>query len=282
MIIFTYNKLTKANMNNLKNYNEFISESNSNNIINDILDSLEVTITDMVSRAEANHNKRSPLPFSDYERKITRLVIISDMVKSVEKYTQPTDKLLTINAKTTNKGNIGINATIQRGSESFRLDTEVIYAGGHNIQVLHYRYITKTNLPKTGNQGIYKELKVKLKKLTKSESLNLEIRQYEERIEKSRETISTNSKLTDADILAELKASGRIVDYTWKNALKIGTAKNFDNDEETFNKFNADSITRAIKLWKVMSIDQYSQNLTHLVKALDKLRGKLDALLNSI
>lgn len=269
-------------MNNIKNYNEFISESSSNNIINDILDSLEVTITDMVSAAEANHNDRSPHPFSDYDRKITRLVIISDMVKSVEKYTAPTDKLLTINARTTNKGNIGINTTIQRGSESFRLNTEVILAGGHNIQVLHYRYITSTDLPKTGNQVIFKELKVKLKKLTKSESLSAEIRQYEQRIEKAREIISTNSRLTDADILAELKASGRIVDYTWKNALKIGTAKNFDNDEETFNKSNADDTLRAIKSWKVTSIDHYSQNVKLLVKSLDKLRGKLDALLNSI
>ena len=140
-------------MANIKTYNQFINESKKNDIMNVILDSLEQTISEMTAEIETWFRKNFPKNvITDYDRESWRISLTRDMVKAVEKYTLPSDTLVDIQSNEGNKGNIEIVAKIQRDGEVYDFRTEAIYAGGRNIQVLHYRYITKTRLPKTGNK----------------------------------------------------------------------------------------------------------------------------------
>ena len=119
------------------------------NIVNVILDELEPTIFEMVSQTEAWFEEKFKQDFTDFDREMARLNLTFDMVKAIETYTNPSDTLLSIDVDTSIKNNIEITAQIERDGVTYNFSTEAIYAGGYNIQRLHYRYITRTNIPKT-------------------------------------------------------------------------------------------------------------------------------------
>ncbi len=269
-------------MSKFKTYNQFVNESNRNNIVNVILDSLEPTIIEMLANTEKWFTETFKQEFTKYDREMTRLNLIFDMVKSVESYTNPTDALISINVSKSAKGNIEISAQIQRDGETYNFVTEAIYAGGHNIQRLHYRYIVKTDLPKTGTTEITKEYSEKIKKLSKLEKLNKEIQDYELRIKRATEDVEANSKLSDTEIIQIIKSNPKESWYewpTWEEIVKRDAAKNYNNSEEYYNQQMQDGIAKRIESWKSMNIDSKKRYITDYQKNIKKLRIKLDSLI---
>lgn len=255
---------------------------NQNNIVNVILDALEPTIVEMVAATEKWFVEKFQQEFTKYDRESARLNLIYDMVKAVEMYTQPTDSLISLNVNRSAKGNIEINAQIQRDDVTYIFNTEAIYAGGHNIQKLHYRYITKTTIPKTGASTITKEYTDKIKKMSKLEKLNNEIQRYAIRIEKAQEDAEINSKLTDAEIIQNIKDDPRNTWSewpTWDEIVKRDAAKNYNNDEVYYNQQMKDGIARKIESWKHMNIVFKLNNVDNWEKELKKLQAKLDSML---
>ena len=266
-------------MNKFKTFGQFINESNQNNIVNVILESLEPTIIEMLSATEKWFVETFNQEFTKYDREIARINLTYDMVKSIEMYTLPTDSLLSMNVRKSVKGNIQIDAQIQRGENTYSFSTEAIYAGGHNIQRLHYRYIVKTNLPKTGSTEIAKEYAEKIKKMSKLEKLNKEIESYEIRIKRTEEKIEVNSKLNDEQILDVLKSSKDWYEWpTWSEIVKRDAAKNYDNDENVFNQKQKENIEFKIKFWKDMNVNSQRKYLTDYQKIVKKLQAKRDSM----
>lgn len=264
-----------------KTYNQFINESKENHIMNVILNSLEQTINEMTAEIETWFRKNFPKnEISQYDRESWRISLIRDMVKAVEKYTLPSDVLVDIQSNKGNKGNIEIVAKIQRDGEVYDFRTEAIYAGGRNIQVLHYRYITKTRLPKTGNSTLTKEYDAKYKKLSKLEKLNTEINRYQTRITKAEEDVAINSKMNDDEIIQALKDGDDWYDWpTWDEIVKRDAAKNYNNDEGYYNQKMEDGIARKINNWKNKNITWKEKSIVELSKEIVKLQKKIDALL---
>lgn len=269
-------------MNKIKSYTQFLNESNSTNIVNVILDALEPTIVNMLSQSETAYIKQFGKEFSKYEREITRLTLIYDMVKSIEAYTMPSDNLLSINAGGSPKGNIEITAQIQREGVTYNFSTEVIYAGGYNIQRLHYRYITKTSIPKTSSKIITQEYSDKIKKMSKLEKINDEISMYEFRIKRAEELYDKNSKLSDDQIIQAIKNDPKNSWYewpTWKEIVKRDAAKNYNNDESYYNDQREEGIAKRIESWKRINVHDKPRNIADYNKTIKKLQTKLDALL---
>jgi hypothetical protein len=269
-------------MSKFKTYNQFVNESNQNNIINVILDSLEPTIVEMLAATEKWFTETFKQEFTKYDREMARLNLIFDMVKSVESYTNPTDTLISINVSKSAKGNIEISAQIQRDGETYNFVTEAIYAGGHNIQRLHYRYIVKTDLPKTGATEITKEYSEKIKKMSKLEKLNKEIQDYDLRIKRSTEEAEANSKLSNTEIIQTIKDNPKESWYewpSWEEIVKRDAAKNYNNSEEYYNQQMQDGITKRIESWKSMNIDWKKRHVADYQKTIKKLQAKLDSLL---
>lgn len=263
-------------MQKIRSYSQFLNESKQNNIINAILDALEPTIVEMVNETEAWYSEKFKKDFTDFDREMARLNLTFDMVKAVEKYTNPTDSLLSINVSTSVKGNIEIRAQIQRDGETYSFLTEAIYAGGHNIQRLHYRYITKTSIPKTGSSVISKEYSDKIKRMSKAERLNVDIEQYKDRVAKAQEDIVINSKLTDAEIIQVLKDKNDWYEWpTWAEIVKRDAAKNYNNDEVYYNQQIEDSIIDGIESWKRINIAWKEQSVVAWSKEIKKLQDKL-------
>lgn len=269
-------------MSKFKTYNQFVNESKQNNIVNVILDSMEPTIVEMLAATEKWFTETFKQEFTKYDREMARLNLIVDMVKAVEAYTQPTDLLLSLNVSKSAKGNIEISSQIQREGTTYSFVTEAIYAGGHNIQRLHYRYIVKTNIPKTGASEISKEYSEKIKKMSKLEKLNQEIQSYEVRIKRATEDAETNSKLTDVEIIQSIKDNPRESWHewpTWKEIVSRDAAKNYNNDESFYNSERDNGIAKRIASWKQMNIEWKRKSIVDYQKTLKKLQAKLDSLL---
>jgi predicted component of type VI protein secretion system len=260
-------------------YNEFINESKQNNIVNIILDSLEPTIVEMLAATEKWFVETFKQEFTKYDRESARLNLIYDMVKSIEIYTMPSDSLISLNVRKSAKGNIEISSQIQRDGITYNFNTEAIYAGGHNIQRLHYRYIVKTTIPKTGVSEITKEYTEKIKKMSKLEKLNKEINSYEQRIKTAEEKVEVNSKVTDAEILKILKSKEDWRESpTWEEIIKRDAAKNYNNDEAHYYKEQERYLNSRIDHWKYLNVNSNKSWLIGATKELKKLQAKRDSM----
>ena len=249
------------------------------NIINVILDELEPTILNMVAKIEAQYEEKAEKKFTDFDREMARLSITSDMVKAVEKYTNPTDTLLSLEVNTSVKGNIEVIAEIKRDGVTYHFSTEAIYAGGYNIQRLHYRYLTRTNIPKTGASTITKVYSEKIKRMSKMERLNKDLQQYKDRVAKAQAELAVDSKLTDDEIIQTLKDKKDWYEWpTWKEIVKRDAAKNYNNDEAYYNQEMEDSFASSIESWKRRHITWKKQSIDAWIKEIGKLEEKLSDL----
>jgi len=246
------------------------------NIVNVILNKLEPTISEMVSQTEAWFEEKFKQDFTDFDREMARLNLTFDMVKAVETYTNPSDTLLSIKVDTSIKNNIEITAQIERDGVTYNFSTEAIYAGGYNIQRLHYRYITRTNIPKTGSSTVSKEYSEKIKRMNRIERLNKDIKQYETRVAKAQAELAVDSKLTDDEIIQTLKDKKDWYEWpTWKEIVKRGAAKNYNNDEAYYNQEMQDGLASSIESWKRIHITWTKQSIDAWTKEIAKLQDKL-------
>jgi hypothetical protein len=252
-------------------------------LVETILDKLKPDIDKMVSTIEAVYKKQD-LKFTDFDREYTRLNVIYDMVKSIEMYTSPTDKLVSISSRVARNGSMEISSTINRDGDNYYLETDAILAGGYNIQRLHYRYITKTSLPRTNNNSITSEYQAKIKKMSKAEKINNEIKSWEKRIEKNNEYIEWASKLSDEEILqrymdGENSSKDKHKPHpSWEEIVSRGADKNYNYDKDYYYSKMKAYDENAIDFWKTTRLKYKIQDNKNGEKLIAKLRAKLSAL----
>jgi predicted DNA-binding protein YlxM (UPF0122 family) len=269
--------LTEKQVDLLRN---LILESSSGNIIEDLLEKLKKHISDLLKRYEESFEKTFEIKMSEYDKEIAKWMITGDMVESIEKYTQPTDELVSVEATTSRKGNLEIFAKIKRGDEVYQLNTEVIVASGV-VQRAHYRYLTKTNLPKTGNKEFTSKIAEKIKRLTKGQKIENDILNFEKRIKKEEESLEENLKKSDEEILDILRREehGSFMKITWDEIVRRGADKNYDGKSD-FEQKQKESIKRLFDSWKNLNIKSKIEHIKSLRKEINKLNTKLEKLNN--
>jgi hypothetical protein len=167
-------------------------------IIDQLITKVDPIVKDMVQKAKEKALEKDE-KFTKLDEEYYYWMLLMDMVRSFETYTLPTDTLRSFEVNGSVKGSLIINATIERDGVSYPLTTEVIYAGGSNIQRLHYRYLTKTKLPKQPSTPEADAIKMKLKGMTKVQKYQEEIKQYEDRIKKSEEKMAFYNAFKNED-----------------------------------------------------------------------------------
>jgi hypothetical protein len=263
-------------MNHFKLFEEFILESKNDTIIDSVILALSDDIQRLIGIHEKAFQQHFKTEMTAYDRELIRLNIIWDMIKSIEIYTMPSDSLVAINSTTSPKGNLEISAKIERDGTVYSLNTEVIYAGGHNIQRLHFRYITKTNVPKTGNLQVANQYSDRIKKLSKLEKMNQEIRNIEEFIQLDQAKLQNNQAKTEAQIRQEIESAP---DYrpwpTWQEIVKRGADKNYNYSEEYYNEQGQINYQREINHWNNINITWVEKRIKGRHTELQKLNQKI-------
>lgn len=255
-------------------------ESQGTNIIETLLEKLKKPILDLLEKYEESFEKTFERKMKEYDREIAKWMITGDMVASIEKYTQPTDELVSVKSFISSKGNLEISAEIKRDDKLYKLNTEVIVASGA-IQRAHYRYLTKTNLPKTGNKEYTSKITEKIKKLTKGQKIENDILNFEKRIKREEESLEENLKKSDEEILDILKGEehSSFMTITWDDIVRRGADRNYDGKSD-FEQQQKESIKRSFDSWKYFNIESKIEHIKTLRKEINKLNTKLEKLNN--
>ena len=146
-----------------------------NPIKEEILLQLEKPMNEITARIIASEKKEyfervgKEMNITPWMEEMIRLSLVIDLMKALQNYVLPTDELEQMNWYEGGKG-IEIHARINRNGESHYFFTEAIYAGGYNIQRLHLRYLTKTDMKRV-NSDLAIEYQNKYKALNKIEKL---------------------------------------------------------------------------------------------------------------
>jgi len=211
-----------------------------NDILNSILIELQDYLIAKLSQFEKSYTEQFKTPPSDYDKQIFILSTLYKLINSVEMYLKDTDKLISIKSYYTPKGTT-VNAIVERDGVRYTFDTEVILAGGYNIQTLHNRYIVRTNIPRTNNNEMSNLYKTKIKKLEGTNRIQSEIDQYQNRLMVAQRDLESNSKLTDDEILTIIQSRLKYSIYQkWDNLNDY--AKKFYIDEWNENNFSANGL----------------------------------------
>lgn len=270
----------------VKLFEQFINESNQGSFSQSVLTALNPTIITMVADIKnwieedyKKKNKGEELKLKEWDVEMIRLQLISDMLKSFEKYTDPTDSLVTIRANKGRKG-IEILATIERNGDNYEYYTEAIGAGGYNIQSFHYRYLTKTKLRSSSIQSnpLSVEYIQKIKRMSKVEKINNDIKNFERDIEKIDAKFADIANITDAEILELVTQDANYFSWpTWEEIVSRGADKNYNYSEEEYNQRKKDEAIRKIEFWKTTNIEWPAKRRVSLEKEITKLKSKLSA-----
>jgi GNAT superfamily N-acetyltransferase len=213
--------------------------------------------------------------------------LVVDMVKSVGNYIKDGDSIKNIDNSRGRDGSITISCVIERGGTDYPFSTEVILAGGYNIQILHFRYIVKTKLPRTSSNPYYDKLNDERKKLTKIQKLREDlgyaensIKKYEVKLEEAK----ANAKLSDAEVeklsREEDPEKWRTLETTWETLIERGADKNYNYDIKEFEKSNKEYRESIIKFWRIFNANakQYESMISREKKEIEKLNKKISEL----
>jgi len=267
---------------------DLLKEGESKNpLINRLLMELKPLIADIIENTKQRYQKEDKV-FSEYDAHYTEIVLKYDMVKALEKYTQPSDKMSNVEVKNSSKGAFQISCIIERDGDKYPFSTEVIYAGGYNIQKLHFRYLTKTYLPYTGQSTETQKLKGELNKLSKGERLKADIEMYQKNVDYYQKLVDDNSKLSDKEIIKIVSADG--YGTTPKGGWFASQLKPLKWDElsdekkERFGskaameKDNKEQAEYAIAWWKKRNIEWHKESIKNAKLEKARVQKKLDNL----
>lgn len=262
----------------IKTYQDWLTESKTG-LIQSILERIEPTITSMLERAVKAYEEEFKRPMSQWEQEMTRLQIIYDLARSIEAYTATGDQLIQVSASGSPKGSIVISAQVERNGVLHPINTDVIYAGGYNIQRLHYRYLTKTTLPKSNATPEADQIKAEMKRLSKGEKLKAELDRQLERIAAAETKIATAKAKSEAEIEAEVMASPEAghLTTTWAEIVARGADKNYRGQAE-FEQEQESYRQGLIDIWKAKAIIWPGRDIEAARREVAKLEKGLEAL----
>jgi hypothetical protein len=159
----------------------------NNPSIDKLLKDLQPKIKELIEKQKELVIKEStrifgePRPMSELDIEFYEAGLLLKMVQSFNKYLKNSDELYDV---TINKsgGLFEVNGKVKREGRTYRFDTELIGAGGYNIQEYHYRYIIKTDLPSSNENSAVENIKAKMGILRKIKTVDEDIARYEKSI----------------------------------------------------------------------------------------------------
>ena len=124
-----------------------------------------------------------PMPMTESDIQLYEAGLIFKMVQSFNKFIKNTDELYDVSINKRG-GLFEVNSKVKRDGRTYRFDTELIGAGGYNIQEYHYRYIIKTDLPSSNENSAVENIKAKMGVLKKIRTIDEDIARYTKNIER--------------------------------------------------------------------------------------------------
>lgn len=226
------------------------------------------------------------IDLKDSDIEMYQYVLVMDLVKAIGNYLEKDDIIKNLKFSK-EQGSIVISCTIIRNGEEYNFQTDVIIAGGYNIQKLHLRYIVFTKLPNKRSNPEYEKLNEQYKKMTKAQKIQEDIeksqnfiKKYELKFIEAKE----NSKLSDSEV-EKLSREGKPdywknQDLTWETMIERGADRNFDYDINKWKESQKEYKEFLIKSWRDSNANYklYEGYIKIEKKVIEKLNKKISEL----
>ena len=173
----------------------------NNEVLNAVLEQTVDFRADVLNRQIAWAEKQSERKCTEREIEYMKLAMIHDLAKSIGKYVVDTDVLVGEWRAFMDCGKLTISANVQRDGEVFPFATDVIYAGGYNIQCYHIRYIVKTKLSRIGKMEDAKEINEVIKQMKKEDRIADEIARVQKAIDRAQDYINAHDGKSDEQLM---------------------------------------------------------------------------------
>ena len=247
----------------------------------EILHQLEKPISELTAQIIESEKKiylkkmGKELNVTPWMEKMIRLGLVIDLMKALQNYILPTDKLTGFNWYGGPKG-IEISAGIEREGTKYFFVTEAITAGGYNIQRFHYRYIVKSKMPRVSG-GLATEYQNEYKKLSKIEKLEKEIENLQNQINEYQTRIDYLAPMNHEELVVELAKHSmygwRVKDTKWEDVDKEyykGTKEEWEANKQQLIEDGIKDMLNWDITWKKKYIKDFEKKI---VKLQDKIKS---------
>lgn len=239
------------------------------------------SIIEKLEKSEKQHFELAGIDFKPYTEHYKSYLLLSfyyDIIKSASKFVLSEDQYLASTISFDIK-QIVFTAKFSRNNVEYTINTRAIYAGGYNIQRLHFRFITSGTIKSiSATKSDVKIIKEKIKKLSKTETLQKEISMFEKAISNYETDLERLNNQTDEDYANEYDKNFQ--DYrdnlTWDVIVSREADKNYDGQED-FETKKAEHIQYILSK-RNEAIRRATTNLKHYQKLIIKNQKKIDAL----
>jgi hypothetical protein len=224
-------------------------KTTKNNVLREMLTCMKEEISNRVEKIALQIDSKF---VTKSDKDFIEVGLIYDLCKSVIVYTEDTDKISNFTSMTSIKGNLEIIGTIIRDNKEYYFATECIIAEGM-IQKRHFRYITKTDLKKSGNLETANEVKIEVKRMNKIQRMLDFISGQEKRKEKFQNELNELKKLSRQDWINKINNSefpllieNKEVFEERKTSEVMGW-NTYEDYTNWINKTNEETIVRAMR-----------------------------------
>ena len=251
--------------------------------LKEILEKAKPFQKELTERWVKKVKEKGEINLSDWDIEMYEFMLVMDLTKAIGNYLEKTDSIKDLKFSK-DQSSIVISCLVIRNGEEYKFQTEVIVAGGYNIQQLHLRYIVHTKLPNKRTNPEYEKLNEQYKKMTKAQKIQeqiynakLYIAKYEVKVNEAKE----NSKLSDSEVEKLSRKykpdSWRTNDTSWEMIVERGADKNFDYSKEKYLQSQKEYKDYLIKSWRTFNANytQYENMIKREQKEIDKFNKKL-------
>lgn len=252
----------------------------SNMVLKSMLTCMENEIENRVESIASQIE--SKFDVTNLDKKCIEISLINDLCKSVLVYTEDDDQVVKFESSISIKGNFEMYGVILRNGEKYRFTTECIVAEGY-VQRRHFRYLTKTNLPKLGSSEVITEVKNEMKRLNKIQRMMNFINGQKNQIAKFQNELNELEKRTEQDWIDAINNSkfpflvGSKEQYNSFDDVRLQTMgwNTFEKYMAWINQTNQDKIQREKKRIDDLKtfINRCNNNIKNEQKKIDKLNS---------
>jgi hypothetical protein len=168
-------------------------------VIDEIMDKVKPFLKDVVERYKERAEKKGE-EWNERTKEFTELALTSDLIGALGSYIRKGDTLGTkLGFSTYNdKGSIDISTSIVRDGITYPFRTDAVIAGGHTIQIAHYRYLVKTTLPSGYNKPL-QVLEAKIKHMKEEDRIKKQISENQASTDKYQKEIDAMNAKTESE-----------------------------------------------------------------------------------
>lgn len=258
----------------------------NNTVFQAVMNATSEYRNEVLSRKISAFEKSMERKASDFDIKIMELEMVYDLARAIGKYVLPSDEIAGDCSASMDCGKLTVSIMVQRDSSVHHFATQVIFAGGYNIQCLHLRYLVDTSLPMIGKSEDAKAINEVIKGMKKQERISADIQQEQNRLDGMMQFIEKYSEMSEDEMLQDYLSAGAglgfdltykmLAEYKWEKLLP--EAKERIGSKDVYEMEHLEIVYKYAVTRRIEDVIRNRAAIKQQHKRIEKLQQKLELL----